>query len=261
MSAMVRSITCSVAEGPFGNPDTRILEQTGFPQYSGTDFHRTENTQLIEAEQICHDIINGKKKLVHVVRDVNDLMAYGIGAMIAKLAEEKLLKDSNDAFRMLEEVFTPETLGRKKAYRLSRRTVFDSLQQFGLIRKKLSIKKAKPGGTIPNITEISGIVERYKKVPRLKIQSPDRNRKVVNARFHIFWVMRYVCGYSLNDIGTRLNRHHTTVLNGITNIDGIRKRSIADRQTVDNICDKSDMLGLCRHYNIMISNPGIHRIK
>ena len=262
MPALAHSVTCSVAQGPFGNHDTAIPEHAHSKNVT-SDSNNGRNTQLNEARKICHDLMNGKEP-VHVVHDTKDLMSYAIGAMIAKLAKEKLLNDVNEAFAMLKKVFTQENLGRKKAYRLNRRTVFDSLQEFNLIKSKLSINKAKPGGTLPNIAEICSTIEKYKyrNITRAQIQSPNRRRDIVDARFHAMWVMRYVCGYSLSHIGKRLHdRDHTTVLNGVRKIRETRQKDAGDRETIDNICDECDILALRRHYETLTAKSGIRRIK
>ena len=262
MPATARSITCSVAQGPFGNPDTAIVGHD-HPKHTRFNPLNSKNTQLNEARKICYDLMNGKE-LVHVIRDTQDLMSYGIGTMIERIAKEKLLQDVNEPFAVLKKVFTQENLGRKKAYRLNRRTVFDSLQEFNLIKKGLSINKFKHSGTLPNISDICSTVEKYKfrNITQSQIQSPTRQRDIADARFHVMWVMRSVCGYSLSQIGGLLHdRDHTTVLNGVRKIREARQKDAGDRETIDNICDECDILALRRHYDTLIQHPGIHRIK
>jgi chromosomal replication initiation ATPase DnaA len=51
--------------------------------------------------------------------------------------------------------------------------------------------------------------------------SPARQRNRVNARQVFFWLMRKYTRTTLHDIGQLLNRDHTTVLHGISNIENL----------------------------------------
>lgn len=252
------AITQLAVEGPYGNPNTTISDQQGLSL--------RKNATLEEAWDICQAVLDGKD-VIHVARGTDDLMSYGVGAMLAKMAKSGLLDDINDAYLKLSGRYTRETLKGERAYRFNRRTVFNSLQQFGLLRETLSIREAKPAGTLPTITEIARIIENYEHINLAQIQSPARSREIVKARFYAIWVMRYVCGHSLTYIGEQLgNRDHTSILNGVNRVrairgtDSVSSEDAGSREIIDNICDECDMLALRRHHSILMSQSGIRRV-
>jgi hypothetical protein len=238
--------------GPFGNPDTNTSTRTG-PSLR-------KNARLEEARDICFEIQDGRD-LMFIASNTDDLMAYAVGSMIAKLDGKHLTRPSCDTFAALGETFAKERFLGENAYRFSRRTVFDTLTANGLVTQGLSIREAKHAGTLPTIAEISRIIENYRKVNLEQIQSPARSRSIVDARFVAIWVMRYVCGHSLTYIGEQLGkRDHTSILNGVNRIRAIRAADVAMRKQIDDICDEADMLALRRHHGILLKQSVIRRV-
>ncbi len=239
-------------DGPFGNADTVISTRN--------TVSLRKNARLEEARDVCLDILSGKE-LVAVARDTDDLMAYGVGSMIAKLSDRNQIHDEMTVFDSLASTFTKGSFEQTDEKRFNRRTVFEHLSLNGLVNKGLSIREAKPAGTFPTISEISRIVENYRKISLDQIQSAARSRDIVDARFIAIWVMRYVCGHSLTYIGEQLgNRDHTSVLNGVNRIVAIRAGDVAKRHEIDNICDESDVIALRRHHSILINQSNIRRV-
>ncbi|HDZ51518.1 MAG TPA: hypothetical protein ENH63_06945 [Sulfitobacter litoralis] len=239
-------------DGPFGNADTMISTRTGF--------NLRKNARLEEARDVCLDIMSGKE-LVAVARDTDDLMAYGVGSMIAKLVDRGQLRDELEVFSELAATFTKDSFEQAEEKRFNRRTVFEHLSTKGLVVNGLSIREAKPAGTLPTIAEISRVVENYRSISLNQIQSAARSRDIVDARFIAIWVMRYVCGHSLTYIGEQLgNRDHTSVLNGVNRIVATRAGDVGRRHEIDNICDESDVISLRRHHSILLNQSNIRRV-
>lgn len=64
---------------------------------------------------------------------------------------------------------------------------------------------------------VAAIIARASKVfgvPAISILSPNRDRHTVEARFAVMKVARDALGYSFPQIGTAMNRDHTTVMDG-----------------------------------------------
>lgn len=245
-------------EGPFGNPETQI---------SNTQkLNLRKNVMLEEARDVCMDVMDGKQ-IIHIAQDAENLMGYSIGLMIAKMADRSIISNVDLAFEALDTVFTRENLAGKNAIRFNRRTVFNLLREFKIVREGVSIRDAKPAGTLPTISEIARIIENHYAISLEQIQSPARSRPIVQSRFIAIWVMRYVCGHSLSYIGDQLGkRDHTSILNGVNRIrqirgaDGVTSNDAAERQRIDNICDEADYLALLRHHSILKSQSGIRRV-
>jgi chromosomal replication initiation ATPase DnaA len=246
-----------VIEGPFGNPDTMI---------SSPSLNLRKNARLEEAREVTDALTSGKE-LILVARDTDDLMSYAVGSMIAKMLTKNVIDNVDECYDVLSQVFTVDALSGEKGYRFNRRTVFNTLQEGGIIREGLSIRDAKPAGTLPTISEISRIIENYTKINLDQIQSPARSRDIVDSRFFAIWAMRYVCGHSLTYIGEQMgNRDHTSILNGVNRVRTNRGASTvpgqdaAYRDQIDNICDESDVLALRRHHSILSRQSGIRRV-
>lgn len=245
------AIAC-LTDGPYGNLHTNISEHQSLNIRKNIFIEETRDTYI--------DIQAGKD-VIHVARDADNLMSYGVGAMIAKMATRGVFNSVDEVFKILSKIFTIQNMSGDKGYRFSRRTVFQALKETGLICADLSIREAKPAGTLPTISEISRIIETYENINLAHIQSPGRSRPVVKARFQAIWVMRFVCGHSLTYIGEQLgNRDHTSILNGVNRMRDIRHTDIGDRNNIDMICDESDALALRRHHNILMSQVGIRRV-
>jgi|Cruoilmetagenom7_1024161.scaffolds.fasta_scaffold00114_57 hypothetical protein len=248
----MQALAQTYKDGPYGNADTIVNARAVFTL--------RKNARLEETRDVCLDIRSGKE-LVAVARDTDDLMSYAVGSMIAKLADRGLVKDEMEVFDTLSSTFTKDSFDQADEKRFNRRTVFEHLSLNGLVGKGLSIREAKPAGTLPTISEISRIVENYRKISLDQIQSAARSRDIVDARFIAIWAMRYVCGHSLTYIGEQLgNRDHTSVLNGVNRIVAIRAGDVGKRHEIDNICDESDVLALRRHHAILINQSNVRRL-
>lgn len=248
----MHAIALTPPTGPFGNPDTLITPRTGI------DLRKTECLQ--ESISIFAALKSGKE-IVHVARDTNDLMAYGIGTMIAKLCEKDPDLSSDLVFESLGQVFSKANLTKQAPYRLNRRTAFEHLQNEGFVHERLTIKTAKPASTLPTIAEIGKVVEEVTGFNLQQIQSSTRTAEYVTARFYAIWAMRFTCGHSLTHIGEYLGgRDHTSILNGINRVRNIRLESKIKSDTVDNICDDADLLALRRHHEILMRQSRIRRV-
>lgn len=248
----MQAIAETLLTGPFGNPDTIISCPASLPL--------RKNARLEEAREICQEILDGRD-LMFVARHTEDLMAYAVGSMIAKLSDKGLDVTPSHAFMELGRVFSRQRFEGNQAFRFSRRTVFDTLSCRGLLTQDITIRDAKQAGTLPTVAEISRIIENYTEVDLEQIQSPKRSRNIVRARFIAIWVMRTVCGHSLTYIGDQLgNRDHTSILNGVNRVRDIRASDAAERKMIDDICDESDILALRRQHGILLRQSSIRRV-
>jgi hypothetical protein len=248
----MNTIATAVLEGPYGNPETRISAP------SILDLRKNEKIE--EARRICQEILDGRE-MIHVAKNSSDLVSYGVGSMIAKLHTKNAIANIENVFSHLLDVFPYRAMCGEKAYRFNRRTLFDTLVHGGLIAENCPMRDAKPAGTLPTVSEIARIVANYSGITLEQIQSAARSRDVVDARFITIWVMRTACGHSLTYIGEQLgNRDHTSILNGVSRIRKIRATDPGKKNTIDNICDESDLLALRRHYKILTSQSGLRRI-
>lgn len=248
----IASASTAYHEGPFGNPDTKL--------FTPKTLNIMKNERVEEAQKIYRDINRGRS-LYHVAKNSTDIISYAVGSMIAKLSSKYGEDWGNEAFYCLSRRFPNSALQGIKATRFNRRTVIDALVADELLPQNISIRDAKPAGTLPTVAEIAAIVDGHKKISLNQIQSPARSRKVVEARFIAIWVMRMVCGHPLAYIGEQLgNRDHTSILNGVSRMRTIRASDIGQRHQVDNICDQADLTALRRHYSILISQSGLRRV-
>jgi hypothetical protein len=239
--------------GPFGNPNT-ILKKI-----IGLDLRKNE--LLEEAEAITHALINDKKPM-HVARDTTDLMAFGVGSMIAKMVTTKIIENPDQAYQVLHQAFTRNALKNEKALRFSRRTVLATLKENGVIPEKTALKDVKPAGSLPNTQEIGRVIEEVLKIPLSQIQSSERSQSVIRGRFYMIWVMRFICGHSLTHIGKQVGgRDHTSVINGINQLTRRRERIDGVQAEVDNICDAADLLAIRRCHQLLINQLPTSRIR
>lgn len=239
--------------GPFGNPDTTMSAQVGLSL--------RKNAVLEEAQTIADALINGKKA-IHVARDAQDVMAYGIGCMMAKMASGKVIEDLRQAFYVLHQAFPFSTVEGEKGLRMNRRTVIATLKENGIVSEKASIKDIKPAGSLPTIQEIGAIVESVMKVSLTQIQSKKRSRSMIDGRFCAIWVMRFACGHSLNHIGKQIGgRDHSSILNGIGQLDLARQQIPKKREEVDNILDAADLMAIKRSHKMRIDQLGTSNLR
>ena len=248
----MNTIAAAVLEGPYGNPETRIAS----PEI--LDLRKNERVE--EAHRICREILDGRE-MIHVAKNSSDIVSYGVGSMISKLQCKNVIDSADDVFEYLLSAFPYRAMSGEKAYRFNRRTAYETLIHAGLIPENYPVKDAKPAGTLPTVTEIARIVENYTKINLEQIQSSERSRNIVHARFITIWVMRMICGHSLTYIGEQLgNRDHTSILNGVSRMRKVRASNVGEKHKIDNICDESDLLALRRHYKILTSQSGLRRV-
>lgn len=199
---------------------------------------------LMQANEVCRDLRSGRE-MYEIALHCEDPMSLGIGAMLAKLSAEGLIRDCDLAEGKLNGIFGRES---SKGIPLNRRTVIVALQFLRMAPRDMTVRMAKPAGTVPTMDEISGTIECHTGISLEQIRSASRVREIVNARYLTIWAMRAECGHSLNVIGQRLgDRDHTTILNGIQRLRKKRKSDADMRKMIDNICDQIDLLALSRN--------------
>lgn len=208
------------------------------------DPERSNAAILMQANEVCRDLMSGRE-MFEIALQCVDPMSLGIGAMLAKLCADGLIREFDLAEGKLKGIFGRES---SNGIPLNRRTVIAALQYLRLAPRDMTVRMAKPAGTVPTMDEISRTIEFHTGISLEQIRSASRVREIVNARYLTIWAMRAECGHSLNVIGQRLgNRDHTSILNGVQRL---RKKRRADgdmRKMIDNIGDQIDLLALRRN--------------
>lgn len=217
---------------------------------------RSNGTILMQANEVCRDLMSGRE-MFEIALQCEDPMSLGIGAMLAKLSAEGLIRDFDLAESKLKGIFGRES---SKGIPLNRRTVIAALQFLRMAPRDMTVRKAKPAGTVPTMDEISRTIEFHTGISLEQIRSASRVREIVNARYLTIWAMRAECGHSLNIIGQRLgDRDHTSILNGEQRLRKKRRADADMRKMIDNIGDQIDLLALRRNRSDLAASMCLRR--
>ena len=190
----------------------------------------------MQANDICRDLTSGKE-MIEIVRNCEDSMSLGIGAMLAKMCSMGMIREFDHAAGKLNGIFGSES---SKNIQLNRRAVIVALQTLGIVPSEKILRMVKPAGTFPTLEEISHVIKFHTGITFDQVRSASQVREIVNARYLVIWELRTVCGLSLTDIGRRLgSRDHNTIINGLRRL--LKSRlDMEMRNMIDKICGQSD---------------------
>jgi len=215
---------------------------------------------LKAAERVAGALRNGTPQ-TEVAKRAQGPLAYGIGMMVFKLFEKKLLEDADHAFRSLTSQLAHARSKTGQAEPINRRTVIASLRKNNLIDPNLSVRAIKPSGSTPNIHQIIRVTEESTNICSEEILSRNRSRPIVNARFCAMWALRNVSGTSFSVIGEHFGgKDHTTVINAVNQVDLKRISDNAFRQSTDQIVDNADLIGIMSNMDLLMRNSALRTI-
>jgi len=216
-----------------------------------TPFSVLDNT-LFGAWTVTKALKNGRTQM-DVVTEAGGVEQFGIGMMMFRLQDKGLLRSEDEAYhRLIEELpLWRTTDGATVA--ANRRTVLDHLRKIKLLDDGLPVRALKPAGTTPSATQVLEVTEEVTNVPVRDITSRRRSKDIVKARFMAMWVLRTVSGISFSVIGEHLGgKDHTSVINGVSQVDLRRKMIKATREETDRIADDADHLGIKSSMEILL---------
>lgn len=210
-----------------------------------------KNPILEEANKVSRKLQNGYS-YIRVAQDVRSEMGFSVGCMIARMAEKEIVEDEALVLRTVREAFCPARLPLTGALPVNRRTVLEILRKNDLLVTHQSVRNMKPAGTTPSLAQVASIVEKRKGVSVEDMMAKKRSRDIVEARFITMWVLRHTSGLSLSAIGDHVGgRDHTSVINGISQVDLWRRKDPAMIDMTDSISDQADLAGIRANLDVL----------
>lgn len=233
-----------------GGSETDLLQD--IRDQVATRINIEKNPVIEEANKISRKIQNGFGQ-VRVASEADDDLGFALGCMIARIADKGILEDEARAFREIRGTFCPALREARAPLAINRRTVIDVLRKRGLVPTRQSVRQIKPVGTTPNLAQVASIVERRYRITMNDIIAKGRSKPVVKARFITMWTLRTVSGLSLAGIGDQVGgRDHTSIINGISQVELWRRRDPAFRTETNRISDEADLMGIRANLEVLV---------
>jgi hypothetical protein len=189
------------------------------------------------------DRLSGHMPLPRVIAQSGDIGAAAIAHTLFNIDRKKLF---------LNDARVPDILDQlmgDAAEIPNRHHLLRALRQRGQIASDRPDRDFKPAGTVPCARTLGQVVEVEYGRPMTEIASPSRRREIAEARFHAIWLMRHICGYSLNVIGGHFGgRDHTTILNAVKKIEDERTTQPALADRLERLCEEIDDLSVSQSY-------------
>ena len=215
------------------------------------DPFRPREEDLQDAKKVTDALQKGASQ-TDVARMARGPLAYGVGMMIHKMVEKRILTDAGAAYRALIAQFAQVLDRTGQTELMTRRTVISHLRKTQIIDPTLSVRALKPSGSTPNINQIIRVTEQTTKITSEEILSRNRSRPIVNARFCAMWALRNVSGTSFSVIGEHFGgKDHTTVINAVNQVDIKRLSDNAFRQSTDQLIDSADLIGIVSNMDLL----------
>lgn len=220
-----------------------------------------DGAQVLMAARRVAGALRGGSPQTEVARRAESPLAYGIGLMIYKLVEKRLLDDEEIAFRSLTAQIGRAWLKTGQEEPVNRRTVISNLRKMSLIDPTLSVRTIKPSGSTPSVSQIIRVTEEATRITAEEILSKNRSRPIVNARFCAMWALRTVSGTSFSVIGEHFGgKDHTTVINAVNQVEVKRSSDNALRQSTDQIVDAADMMGIRSNMDLLTRTAALRSV-
>jgi hypothetical protein len=215
---------------------------------------------LRRAQQVTRGMMDGKSQMSSAM-DSGGVLEFGIGVMMFRLRAKGILTCEAGAYeRMIRDL--PQ-MRDKDGNRLlaTRTTVIEHLRKTGFIDTVSPVRNLKPAGTTPSAAQVLDVTEEVTKIPVRDIISKRRSKDIVNARFMSMWVMRTISGVSFSVIGEQLGgKDHTSVINGVSQIDLRRRIDKSTRTMSNDIAEGSDYLGVKNSMDILLRQSRISAV-
>lgn len=222
--------------------------------------YRSRDDALRDAKRVTEALQEGMSQ-TKVASMARGPLAYGVGMMIHKMVEKRILTDAAAAYGALNAQFAQVRDHTGKPEVMTRRTVIAHLRKTLIIDPTLSVRALKPSGSTPNINQIIRVTERTTKITAEEILSRNRSRPIVNARFCAMWALRNVSGTSFSVIGEHFGgKDHTTVINAVNQVDIKRLSDNAFRQSTDQLIDSADLIGIMSNMELLTRTAALRAI-
>lgn len=111
-------------------------------------------------------------------------------------------------------------------------------QQITLDLAREVIRHYAKDGLKPDIDNIIGHICRSFSIPLEQLRSKSKRQEIVHARNTAFYLARMHTNLSLQDIGDRFNRRHSTVIKGISNVESELHRETSLGRQLKRVIDK-----------------------
>lgn len=227
----------------------------------GTRDQRVRRQAVLQAAQRATAQLSSGMSQKQVALVTQDPLSYGIGVMMFRLAEKRILADAEDAYRSLGLAFEACRSESDDATPVNRRTVIQNLRKTNHVDPALSVKSLKPCSSMPNVAQVLRVTEQVTEIPVPDILSRNRCKEIVTARFFAMWTLRNVNGTSFSMIGDHFGgKDHTTVINAVNQVDLKRMTDKAERVRTDQIIDESDLVGVRTNMELLIRSGRLRTV-
>ena len=212
----------------------------------------TPDTVLLGAREVTEKLLAGHSQM-SVAAEAKGALEYGIGTMLYRLEEKGVLTSHDQAYqKLLSDI--PRLRNKDGVpIKATRQNVIEHLRKIGLVEDGLPVRALKPAGTTPSAAQVLEVTEEVTGISVREIISKRRSKDIVNARFITMWVLRTVSGTSFSVIGEHLGgKDHTSVINGVSQVDLRRKTDKGTLEQSDRIADDADLLGIRSSMDILL---------
>lgn len=202
--------------------------------------------------------LKGMRPPSEIARRAQSPLAYGIGMMMFRLVEKKIISCDETAYDSLL-CGMPGARGRNGGQApANRRTVIDHLRKNMIIERAISVRALKPSGSTPTVAHVLRVTDSVMGVTPADVLSRNRSRPIVTARFFAMWSLRTVSGTSFSVIGDHFGgKDHTTVINAVNQVDIRRSNDQGDRANTDQIVDEADLIGIKSSMDMLIRQASL----
>lgn len=246
--------------------DVHALQQSGPDLTHRSDplidkIRKTNPLEVLHrAQEVTGGMMAGKSQMSSAI-DAGGVLEFGIGIMMFRLKTKGILTCEGGAYNRLVRDLPKMRDKDGNQVMATRTTVIEHLRKTGFIDALSPIRNLKPAGTTPSAAQVLDVTEEVTKVPVRDIISKRRSKDIVNARFMSMWVMRTISGVSFSVIGEQLGgKDHTSVINGVSQIDLRRRIDKSTRNMSNEIAEGSDYLGVKNSMDILLRQSRISAV-
>lgn len=199
----------------------------------------------------CYQQIAAQAPLPRAIAQAGNIPEAAIAHMLFNIERKGLFLQDIQVRDVIGQLMVDEIEIR------SRHHLLGVLRRRGQIDPTLPDREFKPAGTQPCARTLGPVVEAEFGRSMTQIASPSRQREIARARFQSIWLMRHICGLSLNLIGGHFGgRDHTTVLNAINKVEGERMAQPGLAEKLERLCEEIDDLAVSQCYGRLVAAAG-----
>jgi len=230
------------------------------------DVSELEDYQILLCE--VHDgaleLLNGRKRPTILAGDMGDAVSFGMASFLSHVVSTQLTPKGVSIRQIINMIYSedlrhyrrkpdPKLLSTKRIRMINR------MINLNLISEKASPRDLRPVGSIPKFRMLSEMISKENKnITLATIRSDIRNRETVFARFELIWIMRKICGHSLNAIGTQIHRDHSTILSALNRLNQQMSSDKGRAERVTLLCEKADDLGNLLRFEMLSRLDPLH---